>query len=149
MRTLVIGVGNLYRRDDGAGIHVVNQLKKKAPTLDAIDVALGSVEILEAMIGYERVIIVDAMVTGAEPGSYFHVNIAMGDEPPVVSYSHGIDLITTLELGKRLYTDQMPKELMVIGIEVEDTLTMSEECTPRVRDAVEKVVDEIIAIVKS
>ena len=149
MRTLVIGVGNLYRRDDGAGIHVVNQLKKKAPSLDAIDVALGSVEILDAMIGYERVIIVDAMVTGAEPGSYFHVDIAAGDEPPVISYSHGIDLITTLKLGKLLYSDQMPKELMIIGIEVEDTLTMSEECTPRVREAVESVVDEIIAIISS
>ena len=149
MRTLVIGVGNLYRRDDGAGIHVVNQLKEKAPTIDAIDVALGSVEIIEAMMGYERVIIVDAMVTGAEPGSYFHVNIAMGDEPPIISYSHGIDLITTLKLGNLLYSDQMPKELKVIGIEVEDTLTMSEECTPRVQEAVEKVVDEIIAMVTS
>lgn len=147
MRTLVIGVGNLYRRDDGAGIHVVNQLKVKAPYIDAIDVALGSVEILEAMKGYDRVIIVDAMVTGAEPGSYFNVNIAAGDEPPVISSSHGIDLITTLRLGKLLYTDQMPGELMIIGIEVEDTLTMSEECTPRVREAVGKVVDEIIAMV--
>ncbi|MCK5670629.1 hypothetical protein KAI10_04555, partial [Candidatus Bathyarchaeota archaeon] len=78
---------------------------------------------------------------------YFNVNIAAGDEPPVISYSHGIDLITTLRLGKLLYTDQMPGELMIIGIEVEDTLTMSEECTPRVAEAVGKVVDEIIAMV--
>jgi hydrogenase maturation protease len=149
MRTLVIGVGNLYRRDDGAGIHVVNQLKKKVPTIDAIDVGLGSVEILEFMMGYERVIIVDAIVTGAEPGSYFHVNISTLDDPPLIFHSHGIDLITTLKLGNLLYSDQMPKELMVIGIEVEDTLTMSEECTPRVREAVKNVVDEIIVMVAS
>ena len=149
MRTLVIGVGNLYRRDDGAGIHVVNLLKKKAPTIDAIDVALGSVEILEAMYGYERVIIVDAMVTGAEPGSYFYVEVTSGDGYPVISHSHGIDLITTLELGRQLYSEQMPKDLRIIGIEVDDTLTMSEYCTPRVHEAVEKVVDEIIAIALS
>ena len=149
MRTLVIGVGNLYRRDDGAGIHVVNHLKKKVPTIDAIDVALGSVEILEYMMGYEKVIIVDAIVTGAEPGSYFHVNIAAMDDPPLIFHSHGIDLITTLKLGNLLYSDQMPKELMVIGIEVEDTLTISEECTPRVREAVNNVVDEIIVMVAS
>ena len=147
MRTLVIGVGNLYRRDDGAGIHVVNQLKEKAPSIDSIDVALGSVEILEAMKGYDRVIIVDAMVTGSDPGSYFLVDIVAGDEPPVVSYSHGIDLITTLKLGRLLYADQMPGELMIIGIEVEDTLTMSDECTPSVQKAVVGVVDEIMAIV--
>ena len=147
MRTLVIGVGNLYRRDDGAGIHVVNQLREKAPNIDVLDVALGSVEILESMKGYDRVIIVDAMVTGAEPGSYFYVNIPQGDDQPVISHSHGIDLITTLKLGRLLYTEHMPKILDIIGIEVEDTLTMSEECTPSVREAVERVVEEIINMV--
>jgi len=146
MRTLVVGVGNLYRCDDGAGIHVVNQLNEKAPHIDTIDVALGSVEILEAMKGYDRVIIVDAVETGAEPGSYFQVNLNMGDEPPVISHSHGIDLITTLKLGRQLYGDEIPGEQMIIGIEVENTLTFDDKCTPRVSEAVSKVVDEIIAI---
>ena len=146
MKTLVIGVGNLYRRDDGAGIHVVKRLKRLAPELDGIDIALSSVEMLEAMKGYDRVIIVDAMVTGAEPGSYFQLNYSTDAELPVLSSSHGIDLITTLELGKQLYSDHMPKDIMIIGIEADDVLTMSEECSPVVDKAVDKVVNEIIAM---
>jgi hydrogenase maturation protease len=146
MKTLVIGVGNLYRRDDGAGIHVVKRLKRLAPELDGVDIALGSVEMLEAMMGYEKVIIVDAMVTGAEPGSYFQVNYSTDGELPTMSSSHGIDLITTLELGKQLYSELMPKEIMIIGIEVDDVLTMSEECSPVVDKAVDMVVDEILAM---
>jgi len=46
LRTLVIGVGNLLRCDDGAGVHVVNRLKKLAPQIDAVDVAMGGVRSL-------------------------------------------------------------------------------------------------------
>jgi hydrogenase maturation protease len=147
LRTLVIGVGNLLRCDDGAGVQVVNRLKLLAPHIDTEDVAMGSVEILEAMKGYDRVIIVDSVVTGAEPGTVFHVNITGGDEPPTIGYSHGVDLVTTLRLGASLYPDEMPGEQIIIGIEAGDITTMSEECTPLVEAAINRVVEEIISIV--
>lgn len=147
MRTLVIGVGNLLRRDDGAGVHVVNRLKELAPQIDAVDAALGGVEILEAMKGYGRVIIVDSIRTGAEPGTIYRVNIADGEEPPRISSSHGVDLVTTLELGRRLMPEEMPPEQVLIGIEAEDTVNFSATCTPRVEAAVDRVVEEIIMFV--
>ena len=110
MRTLVIGVGNLLRCDDGAGIHVVNRLREIAPDINVEDVALGSIEILEAMKGYEQVIIVDAIKTGANPGTIYNVNLSKEEKPPNISTSHGIDLITTLELGRRLFPEEMPKK---------------------------------------
>jgi hydrogenase maturation protease len=147
LKTLVIGVGNLLRCDDGAGVHVVNRLKKLAPQIDAVDVAMGGVEILEAMKGYGRVIIVDSIRTGAEPGTIYNVNITGGEEPPRISSSHGVDLVTTLELGRRLMPEEMPPEQVLIGIEAEDTVIFSVTCTPRVEAAVDRVVDEIIMLV--
>ncbi|MBN2336485.1 hydrogenase maturation protease [Candidatus Bathyarchaeota archaeon] len=146
MRTLVIGVGNLIRCDDGAGVHVVNRLTEKAPHIDTLDVALGSIEILEVMKGYGRVYIVDAIQTGAEPGTVFRVNLIEREEPPTVTHSHGVDLVTTIELGKRLFPDEMPGEVFIIGIEAEDIITLSEHCTERVAGAVETVVDYIISM---
>ena len=148
MRTLVVGVGNLLRRDDGAGIHVANRLRKLAPRVDCADVAMAGVEILEAMRGYDRVIIVDSIRTGGEPGTIYRVNVAAGEEPPRIAYSHGVDLVTTLELGARLMPEEMPKEQVLIGIEAEDTLSFDVACTPRVEAAVDRVVEEIIRLVE-
>ena len=147
MRTLVIGVGNLLRCDDGAGIHVVNKLRELPFDIDTLDVALGSIEILEAMKSYQRVIIIDAIVTGSEPGTIFFINLPESNIETQFSGSHGIDLLTTLELGKRLYGDEMPEEIIVIGIEAADITNLDETCTPEVAKAVNKVVDKISDIV--
>jgi hydrogenase maturation protease len=147
LRTLVIGVGNLLRCDDGAGVHVVNRLKTEAPHIDAEDVAMGSIEILEAMKGYDRVIIVDAVRTGAEPGTIFRVNVSGGEEPPAIASSHGVDLLTTLKLGARLFQEEMPRGQIIIGVEAGDVTTLSEECTPPVEAAINRVVEDIISLV--
>jgi len=147
LRTLVIGVGNLLRCDDGAGVHVVNRLRSEAPHIDADDVAMGGIEILESMKGYDRVIIVDSVVTGAQPGTVFRVNITGGDEPPAIGSSHGVDLVTTLRLGASLFPEEMPYEQIIIGVEAGDITTLSEECTPPVEAAINRVVEEIISLV--
>jgi hydrogenase maturation protease len=147
LRTLVIGVGNLLRCDDGAGVHVVNRLKTEAPHIDAEDVAMGTIEVLEAMKGYDRVVIVDAVRTGAEPGTVFRVDISRGEKSPVVASSHGVDLVTTLRLGARLFPDEMPREQIIIGVEAGDVTTLSEECTPPVEAAIRMVVEDIISLV--
>ena len=145
MRTLVIGVGNLLRTDDGVGIHVIKALDLHTG-VDTLDAAMGSVEILEAMRGYDRAVIVDAIETGAEPGTIFRVNLTKGEEPPVITHSHGTDLITTLRLGRQLYGEEMPGEIILLAVEAEDTTTIGDKPTPRVRAAIEETINVILAI---
>jgi hydrogenase maturation protease len=145
MRTLVIGVGNLLRTDDGVGIHVIKALDLHTG-VDTLDAAMGSVEILEAMRGYDRVVIVDAIETGAEPGTIFRVNLTKGEEPPVITHSHGTDLITTLQLGRQLYGEEMPGEVILLAVESKDTTTIGDELTPRVRAAVQETINTILAL---
>jgi hydrogenase maturation protease len=139
MRTLVIGVGNLLRTDDGVGIHVINHLNELDPRIDTLDAAMGSIEIIEAMRGYNRAVIVDAIETGAEPGTIYRVNLTSGEKPLTITHSHGTDIITILQLGNKLYGDEMPKEIILLAIEAEDTTTISDEPTTRVQKAIEKV----------
>jgi hydrogenase maturation protease len=146
MRTLVIGVGNLLRTDDGVGIQVIRNLNNFVPGVDTLDAAMGGVEILEAMRGYDQVIIVDAIESGAEPGTIFRVNLAEGEEPPVISHSHGIDLITTLNLGRQLYGEEMPGKIILFAVEAEDSTTISDEPTPKVRAAIQETIKAILAI---
>ena len=149
MKTLVIGVGNLLRCDDGVGIHVVDRLNEVASYIDTLDVALGSIEILEAMKGRDRVFIVDAIQAGGEPGTIYRVNLSRGEEPPRITHSHGVDLLTTLRLGDSLFPGQMPREIVLLAVEAEDVTTLSESCTSKVQAAVEKVVEIILGFEKN
>jgi hydrogenase maturation protease len=149
LRTLVVGVGNLLRCDDGVGIHVVNRLNEVASYIDTLDVALGSIEILEAMKGCGRVFIVDAIQTGGEPGTIYRVNLSKGEEPPRVTHSHGVDLLTTLRLGDSLFPGQMPREMILLAVEAEDVTTLSESCTSKVQAAIEKVIEIILGFEKN
>lgn len=149
MKTLVIGVGNLLRCDDGVGIHVVDRLNEVASYIDTLDVALGGVEILEAMKGRDRVFIVDAIQAGGEPGTIYRVNLSRGEEPPRITHSHGVDLLTTLKLGDSLFPGQMPREIVLLAVEAEDITTLSESCTSKVQAAIEKAVEIILGFEKN
>ncbi len=61
--TLVIGIGNTIRGDDGAGIRVVEQLAGRFPGVDVMCVHQLSPEHAEKVSQYERLVIVDASVT--------------------------------------------------------------------------------------
>ena len=143
MRTIVIGVGNLLRCDDGAGIHVVTRLENLHAPVDVVDAAMGSVEILEAMMGYDEAYIIDAIESGGEPGTVCKVELKEGSLPSI-RYSHGVDLATTIQLGRQLYGDKLPKLITLLSIEAQDTTTLSERCTPLVEEGVEEVIREIL-----
>ena len=143
MKAIAVGIGNLLRCDDGAGIHAINILSETTPGLDTFELALGSIDLIEAILGYDRVYIVDALKTGAEPGTIFRVNIAKGDDRPEISYSHGVDLFTTLDLGKTLYPEDMPKDVIIYGIEAQNLVKFDLKCTEPVRLAVKQITDEI------
>jgi hydrogenase maturation protease len=147
MRTLVIGVGNLLRTDDGVGIHVIKGLNDLRPEVNTLDAAMGSVEILEAMRGYDQAVIVDAIETGAEPGTIFRVNLTQGEEPPIVTHSHGTDLITTLRLGRQLYGEEMPGGIILLAIEAQDTTTIGDKPTDKVQRAVQKTIKAILEFI--
>ena len=149
MKTLVIGVGNLLRCDDGVGIHVVNRLNEVASYIDTLDVALGGIEVLEAMKGRDRVFIVDAIQAGGEPGTIYRVNLSGGEEPPRITHSHGVDLLTTLKLGDSLFPGRMPREIVLLAVEAEDITTLSESCTSKVQAAIEKAVEIILGFEKN
>jgi len=149
LKTLVVGVGNLLRCDDGVGIHVVDRLNEVASYIDTLDVALGSIEILEAMKGRDRVFIVDAIQTGGEPGTIYRVNLSRGEEPPRITHSHGVDLLTTLKLGDSLFPGQMPREIVLLTVEAKDVTTLNMSCTSKVQAAIEKAVEIILGFEKN
>ena len=149
MPTLVIGVGNYLRTDDGVGIHVINRLKELYPSIETLDAAMGSIEIIEGMRGYSNAIIVDAIVTDAKPGTLYRVNLTEGEAPPTITHSHGTDLPTILQLGRQLYPEEMPREILLLAIVAEDTTTIGDRLTPSVERAAGEAIKTIAEYVEN
>jgi hydrogenase maturation protease len=151
MKTLILGIGNLLRSDDGVGLHVIEALRKEE-TGDNIDLieALSGLDILDAIKGYDRIILVDAIKTGGEPGTIYELSLKdIQDKHTNHSFSThlNMDLQTMLELGDRLFPGKIPKDIRIIAVEAEDVTTISDRCTPDVEMAISKTVDMIKGLI--
>lgn len=89
---------------------------------------------MEQLIGYERVIIIDALQTDA--GSPSAVSLCRLEELPDYTAGHttavhDTSLQTALQLGRQLGAD-LPVEIMVVGVAVTSVYDFSEALTPAV-----------------
>lgn len=145
-RILVYGIGNPYRCDDAAGIKVAEQLAKKISKSN-IDVKWGSIDgvaILDEIVGYDRVIFIDSVKTEkGDAGNICKINPASFSNVHSFS-SHGINFVAALEFGKK-FDLKMPEQTDIYAIEIEDSDTFTEECTPKVAAAIPKLVEAIIS----
>jgi hydrogenase maturation protease len=69
-RALVIGLGNASRRDDGAGLLVAQAVRARG--VAGVDVRLNAADtaaLLEAWEGARLAVVVDAVSSGAAPGT--------------------------------------------------------------------------------
>lgn len=147
MKVLILGVGNLLRSDDGVGLHIIEALRKEhlKDNVDLIE-AVSGLDILDAIKGYDRIILVDAIKTEGEPGTIYQLSLEdFKDKQTVNSFSThlNMDIPTMLELGNRLFPEKMPEDIQIIAIDAEDITTISDKCTPKVEKAIPEVVELI------
>ena len=147
MKTLILGLGNPVVSDDRIGLLVarhVEPLVADRPDVEVGEDYWGGIRLMERLVGYDRAIIVDAIVTGKPPGTIHRLtpnSIATQHS----ASSHDVNLPTALEFGRRADVPLPPDEqIFLIGIEAEDVLSISEECTPAVLAAIPEAVEEVL-----
>ena len=145
MKTLVFGIGNLLRSDDGVGLHIIEHLRKENLG-DAADLKEGStgLDILDAIKGYDRIILVDAIKSGGEPGEIYKLSVEdFQNIETLHSFSThlNMDFFTMIELGEKLFPGQIPEDIIIIAVEAGDTTTISDKCSPSVEKAIPEAVD--------
>jgi hydrogenase maturation protease len=122
--TVVVGVGNPVVSDDGVGIQVARAVAAalgcERRDVDVIELAVGGMALMEAMVGYRRAVIVDAMVRGSAPGTVHRTSAQELGETRNSTCAHG-------------------------GIEPADLSTFSEQLTPAVGRAVPLAANAIVA----
>lgn len=147
MKTLVLGLGNDILCDDGVGIHIANQLRDilpKNPDIDIKTATLAGFNLLDILTGYDRVILIDAIKTNiGKVGEIYQLTPDSFKTTPRLFSFHDIDFPTALGLAKQLNIP-MPTEIKIYAIQVQDTETLSETCTPEVTAAIPKVIDLVL-----
>ncbi len=140
----VIGLGNLSRGDDAAGLLAARLVRDlSGNTMDVCETAAGGAGLPELMEGADRVILIDAARCGRKPGTVHRLDasacrIAREDFP---CSTHDMGLADAIELARALGT--LPKQVIVYGIEV-GSLEAGADVTEAVRLAVATVARRIL-----
>ena len=117
-KTLIIGIGNSVRGDDALGLFVVEELRGQVP--DYVDLIIHDGEpasLIECWQGADFVILVDAVVSGCEAGTIFHVDLAKKILPDIFSQTstHAFGVAEAVELARAL--GKLPPRINFYGIE--------------------------------
>ena len=145
MKTLIAGIGSTILSDDGVGVHVVHRLLERPlpPGVDVVDIGTGGLALLDLVSGYDKLVLVDAAVTGAAPGTVHRFAGTDVASTVHLGVGHDADLPTTLALGKDLMGMSMPDDVIVIAVEAADITTFSVQLTPAVEAAIPTVLAAI------
>jgi hydrogenase maturation protease len=115
---LIIGIGNEYRGDDAAGLIVARRLKERlADSAIVIEQGGDGAALMEAWRGAETVIIIDAVMSGAAPGTIylFDANAQPLPKDAFRLSTHAFGVAEAIELSRAL--GEIPRSLVVYGIE--------------------------------
>jgi len=148
VKTLILGMGNELLSDDAVGLKVVRMLRRELKTreVEIKETAVTSLELLDLLVGFDRVIIVDAIKTGAgKAGDVRVLDLAdLGRKMTTPTSLHHVGLPNVLAIGKALGL-KMPDQVRAFAIEAKDIGTFGGPCCREVRAAIPKVIDLIRA----
>jgi hydrogenase maturation protease len=151
MKTLVLGIGNDILGDDGVGIHVARAVARKISTKEARveETGAAGLSLLELIKGHERLIIADAILTdNTQVGKIHRLTLKDLAKTNNSITPHDAALATTLEIGNSLFPGEMPREVVVYGVQTSNVEQFSGKMSPAVKAAVPEVVRLILAEIK-
>jgi hydrogenase maturation protease len=141
---VVLGIGNVLLSDEGAGVHVANELAKMdlPCNVSVVEGGTDGFRLLNIITEADRLIVVDAVRGGAGPGSIYRFDVEDVRTCPAGFRTsvHQIGILEVIDLsgliGKTPHTT-------VIGIEPK-SLEMSMELSPVVKEKIPRVIELVM-----
>ena len=138
--------------DDGVGVLVAEEVRSRLPEdtpIDITEVSVGGLTLMETMIGYDRVILIDAFQRLHDncPGKVHRMSLEdlRSISPTQHSASpHDASLVTALEAGQRMGLP-LPQDITIFAIEVENVMDFSDQPTQPVAAVIPQVTEAVLA----
>ena len=143
-RTVVIGVGNAFRGDDAAGPRGREAGAGARP--DEVEVVVCELEptgLIDAWDGADAALVVDAVSSGAEPGTVHRFDATSEALPSreFRSSTHALGIGETIELARAI--GKLPASVVVFGIEGE-AFGSGTELSSAAQEGVERAVELVL-----
>ncbi len=146
--TLILGIGNLLRADDGLGPVIIGRLKEQGG-LHGANLVCGGTDalgLIEHFKGYDRVIIIDAAQMKFAPGT---IKVFNPDQFSLHMHSdtlstHGLGLAEVISLAKEL---DIAPIITIIAVQVED-ISFKEGLSQTVADKIPDILKIITGLIK-
>ena len=117
---LVIALGNRFRRDDGVGLVAGEALRAQQwVPVRCLEKQGDGLRLLDAWRGARGVILIDAVASGAPPGTLhrFEIDSQRGAlAADAVGTTHSLSVRETIELASAL--GEAPERILAFGIEM-------------------------------
>lgn len=146
---LVLGLGNLLLGDDGAGLALLEELRRErghAAQLEFVDGGTQGLALLGLVEGRRALLVLDAVALHAPPGSVHHLRDPLRQAAEAGSTAHESSASSLLAAARLL--DVLPERVEIVGIEPGELSTRIglsravREALPRARERAEGVLDE-------
>lgn len=150
-RVVVVGMGSEYRRDDGAGPAVADEVVRSREDIARLGPIAEPLDLLGLWDGADLAVVIDAVHSDADPGTVQVIELdhttdgrPEGGAPGTTS-THGIGLAAVLRLARAV--DSAPQRVVVVGIEGDD-FGQGTGLTPAVGRAVPHAARHVIELIE-
>ncbi len=149
-KTLILGMGNTIRGDDGVGIFIAEALRSQIdyPLVVIKQTQESGIHLLEKITGYEKVIIIDSLQSKeGRLGDVYRFNlleenILSKSAKSATPYSlHHLGMATIMEIADTLI--DMPKEIIIYAVKISQKDLFSDKLSLEVKRAIPKAVNLI------
>jgi hydrogenase maturation protease len=161
MKTAIIALGNPILGDDGIGWQVGNAAEQVWSNIrnseiipasrydsivDFIYLSCGGLELMEHMVDYDQVILIDAIFTGLYPRFSYHL-LSLEDFKDTgsnhINSAHDTSLYHAIQLGQEIGI-KLPEIIEIIGIEAEHVFEFSDQLSSELSDMIPEIAEFVI-----
>lgn len=141
MKTALVGFGNPCHGDDRIGPAAARRLYeslRRRENIDLLELASSDFGVMEALIGYERAVIIDALVDEeAEVGTVRRIELPASLEDGHLS-PHTAGFSAALALARKLGL-AVPAEIALYGVVIREPRTFSEQLSPELAARLDEI----------
>jgi hydrogenase maturation protease len=145
-KILIVGIGNMLCRDEGIGVHVIEEMEDiELPShIELLDIGTSTLDLISHLEGVKKLIAIDALKAGEAPGTIYRLrpeDLLPKEGGPI--FLHEIGLLESLDMAKKMGKEI---ETVIIGVEpkvLDWGVELSDEVKKKIPAIIEAVQKEL------